>query len=229
MLLREDIWRSLRFNNKSHLFGRTVTLEWRDQADYAKTVIKQAVRAPAFAELAFGSPSLNRDVDELGQDEVFRIWNLLVGERMKGGKTTFTRNWVWNRLADGNGDHSPRYLLQLFRAATDWERDESAQNPYERSLIRPRALAESLPTVSQEAVQALFEEFSELEPLVDRLRGIGRSPLDATDLEGFSEQVDLAREVGLLAVYEGTEEEVSRYRIPDLFRSALGITRKGPV
>jgi hypothetical protein len=151
----------------------------------------------------------------------------LVGERMKGGKTTFTRNWVWNRLADANGDHSPRALLQLFYSARLWELREEQESPYDRSIMRPRALAESLATVSDEALGALREEFSELEVLLEELRRVGRTPLNATELVSVSPTIELAREVGLLEVYEGDEDDARRYRVPDLFRMGLGMSRMG--
>jgi cellulose biosynthesis protein BcsQ len=228
ILLREDIWRKLRFENKSHLYGRSVRIEWRSQGDYVKTVLKQALRNATFTRLVEDAvPALTKeDIDRWSDDRVFQVWNILVGERMKGGKTAFTRNWVWNRLADGNGDHGPRALLQLFREATAWEQEEHQRNPYDRTVIRPRALIASLDRVSEEALQALLEEFAELEDFVTQLRSIGRSPVEASEIESLAEQL-LAREVGLVQVYEGTEEEVLRYRIPDLYRIALGMTRKG--
>jgi MinD-like ATPase involved in chromosome partitioning or flagellar assembly len=227
ILLREDIWKSLRLQNKSHLYGRSVRLEWRSQADYFKPLLRQAVLSPTFAS-ATDRMVPSDDVTDWTPDEVFRVWNLLVGERMKGGKTHFTRNWVWSRLADGNDDHGPRALFQLFKEATTWEREEESRTPYDRSIIRPRALIQSLDRVSEEALDALEEEFVELSDLIDHLRRIGRSPVDASELEQQNAAVDLAREVGLLAVYEGTEEEVRRYKVPDLYRIALGMTRRGP-
>jgi cellulose biosynthesis protein BcsQ len=227
ILLREDIWRGVRFENKSHLYGRSVRLEWHSQSDYAKTLLKQACRVKKFADLSQSVSQKPVDqLDDWPAEAVFDSWNLLVGERMKGGKTAYTRNWVWNRLADGNGDHSPRALFQLFREATTWERQEQRDNAYEKSVVRPRALIQSLPRVSEEAIQALQEEFTELTDLVTKLREIGRSPLDADELREV-DGVALAREVGLLEVYEGTEEEVRRYRVPDLYRIAIGMTRKG--
>jgi cellulose biosynthesis protein BcsQ len=228
ILLREDIWKEVRFENKSHLYGRSARLEWRSQADYARTIVKQALRNEDFKKLLTDVPISNSDVAMWSDDLVFQVWNVLIGERMRGGRTAFTRNWVWNRLADGKGDHGPRALLQLFREATAWEGEEHIENPYDRSVIRPRALIVSLPAVSEEALQALLEEYKELDKFVAALRGIGRSPIDARELESLGEDIKLAREVGLVAVHEGTEEEVQRYRIPDLFRSALGVTRRGP-
>jgi hypothetical protein len=42
-----------------------------------------------------------------------------------------------------------------------------------------------------------------------------------------AEGLELALETGLLAIYEGTQDEVRRYRVPELFRRGLGMTRRG--
>lgn len=227
VLLREDIWKDLRFENKSHFYGRSVRLEWRSQFDYAKTALKQALRSRAFATVVDSVVVLRSEIADWPDETVLRVWNLLVGERMKGGNAAFTRNWVWNRLADGNGDHGPRALLQLLREATEWERGEHQRSPFERSVIRPRALIDSMDAVSGEALDALLEEFAELQQLTSQLRTIGRSPVEAETLNDFTEELALAQEVGLLSVYEETEGEVRRYRVPDLYRIALGMTRRG--
>ncbi|MFJ6391283.1 KGGVGR-motif variant AAA ATPase [Streptomyces sp. NPDC091972] len=230
VMLRVDIWQQLRFENKSHLYGRSVQLMWRDQNDYFKTVLKQAVRSDIYREM-LAETRVGPSVDDWRDDEVRRAWNVLVGERMKGGKTTFTRNWVWNRLADGQGDHGPRSLSQLFHEAVQWERREETRSSYDRSIMRPRALVPSLDKVSVEALSALQEEFPELEGVVEALRSLRRTPIEPGEIEAVdpsaAERVDLALEVGLLEIYEGTQDDVRRYRVPDLYRLALGLTRRG--
>lgn len=236
LLLREDIWNKLRFENKTHLNVRIVKLEWRSQVDYVRTVIKQALRSKQFISLAdkiIRSNIMNFNIEHWPDETVFEVWNLLVGERMKGGKSTYTVTWVWNRLADGNGDHSPRALFQLFSLATKWEEQEQSVNPYDKSVVRARALIVALESVSTQSLQSLLEEFDELKELASRLEEIGRSPIESSLLNSFysstsvADQLSLAKEVGLLEIYEETEDEVRRYRVPDLYRLALGMTRKG--
>jgi len=227
ILLREDIWRQLRFDNKSHLYGRSVRIQWANQTEFLKVPLKQAMRSSAFKEHDVLRRVEGTDVDDWSEDSVHNAWNVLVGERMKGSGTTYTRNWVWNRLADANRDHSPRYLLQLFHEAVQWERDEEKKSPYERTFIRPRALIRSLPKVSEEALGALREEFNELDPLLETLKRIGRTPVSATELKDHEQLLSLAREVGLLAAYEERGDEIIRYKVPDLFRYGLKMTRKG--
>lgn len=232
ILLREDIWRKLRFENKSHLFGRAVPLRWDEQASFYKVILKHALRSEGFAArvaamLPTGERLAGISPDRWPEDDVFAVWNVLVGERMKGGKTAFTRNWVWNRLADANDDHTPRYLLQLFSLVVEWEQKEQQRVPFERTVVRPRALIDCLPRVSEQALGAIEEEFPELEPLLNSLREIGRTPVPAVAIVGVADSMELAREVGLLSVYEGTEDQVQKYKVPEIYRHALGMTRKG--
>lgn len=231
ILLREDIWKTLKFENKSHFFGRMISLRWNDQESFFKVAIKQAIQNHDFKAL------LKSDYDSLkieswGENQVKTAWNLLVGERMKGGKTAFTRNWTWKRLADGNDDHSPRYLLQLLHQAVEWEKMENGRNPYDRSIIRPRALEKVLHEVSERALSALRdEEFPELEPLMKILQDIGKTPLAARELNletiHQAELIELAMEVGLLGIYEGDKDNIEKYKVPEIFRHALKMTRKG--
>lgn len=231
ILLREDIWRNLKFQNKSHYYGRSVTLKWNEPAAFFKIALKHAFKNQHIKTLCETRLHGARDIDikYWGDDTTWGAWSLLVGERMKGANTAFTKNWVWSRLADGNDDHSPRYLLQLMHSVANWEREEQKRSLYDRSIIRPRGLMEVLPEVSVDALSAVKdEEFPELSPLMERLVAIGRTPFsseDVKDTPGYL--LDLAREVGLLALYEGTEDKVERYKVPDLYRYALNMTRKG--
>lgn len=233
VMLREDIWRVVSVANKSHFYGREVRLAWADQADYLRVALKQALRASRFADyvqnkLARPGLDLRRTAVEFWPESlVYDAWTLLVGERVAGGKTAFTYNWVWSRLSDANYNHSPRALLQLFNEAVQLERRLQRTNPYERSVLRPRALVESLDKVSEEAITALREEFRELEPLFLALEEVGRTPFDASELDVDGSMETLAREVGLLGVDIGTRDDVERYRVPELYRKALNMGRRG--
>ena len=249
ILLREDIWLQLKFDNKSHFYGRSTVLNWSNRTDFFKIAIKQAIQAESFQNLVRQmteeeSSSLNPppllkvsldSIDYWSEEQVKQIWNLLLGERMRGGKSAFTQNWVWNRLSDGDDERSPRFLLRLFQEAKNWEKREYTQEsqrpskePNHKTLIRPRGLSESLSKVSQAALSALIdEEFRELQPLTERLTQIGRSPVEVSELKDLDDEVKLAREVGLLSVYEGSDGEPKRYKVPDLYRLGLKMTRSG--
>ncbi|MBC2874625.1 MULTISPECIES: KGGVGR-motif variant AAA ATPase [Streptomyces] len=235
VLLREDIWREVKVPNKSHLSARAARLSWSNKMDYLRIAIKQAWRSEPFRQLVtarLNKPDFRLEatpVEYWPEEFVRNAWVILASERVSGGRTAYTDNWVWSRLADANGDHAPRALAQMMTAAVALERGFEAGNSYSRSIIRPRALVESLDIVSDSALDALErDEFPELEPLFRRLRDIGSTPFAAEQLEGTSpDLVRLARDVGLLEEISGPRDKAERYRVPEMYRKALNMTRKG--
>ncbi|MBF0097315.1 MAG: ParA family protein [Magnetococcales bacterium] len=232
IFLREDIWQKVVFQNKSHLFGRLEMLKWQDQVEFMKVLIRQVIDCETFQQF-LNQPALLARLtvtpsEQWHEKDIQEVWHLLVGVRMKGGNAAFTRNWVWSRLADANGDHTPRFLLQLFRHALDWERGENRRISYEKSIIRPRALIESLPKVSSDAIASLKEEFGELGSFLDMLKTAGYTPVQKENLTEHESLIELATEIGLLASYEeDVKGNIKRYRVPDVYRIGLGMTRKG--
>jgi MinD-like ATPase involved in chromosome partitioning or flagellar assembly len=234
ILLREDIWREVAVPNKSHLDARSARLKWSNQADYLRIAIKQAWRSEPFKKLV--SKRLSRKdfsltetlIDYWPEEFVRDAWVILAGERVSGGNTAYTSNWIWSRLSDGNGDHSPRALAQLLTAATSRERDFEHSNPYTKSIIRPRALVESLDDVSELALDALSkDEFPELRSVFEALKSIGSTPFPTNQLTTPANLTTLAREVGLLETVGGLRDGTDKLRVPELYRKALEMTRRG--
>lgn len=235
ILLREDIWREVIVPNKSHLEARSARLSWSNQTDYLRIAIKQAWRSKPFKKLVSGR--LNREdfklentpIEYWREDFVEKAWIILAGERVSGERTAYTKNWIWSRLADANGDHSPRALAQLLTEATKRERGfEQGNTPNTKSIIRPRALRESLDEVSTLALDALrTDEFPELAPVFEALTTIGATPFPANQLTTPSDLTTLAWKVGLLEIINGPSNNIEKFRVPELYRKALNMTRKG--
>src|SRR5262249_36942937 len=234
VMLREDIWREVSVPNKSHLAARSARLTWANQTDYLRIAIKQAWRSEPFRRIVTGRLGKEnfslKDTpgDYWPVDFVRGAWIILAGERISGGRTAYTDNWIWARLADANRDHSPRALAQLLTAATTRERRFEQGNPYARSIIRPRALVESLDDVSEQALDALSKaEFPELRLVFEALTAIGSTPLSADQLTTAPNLATLAREVGLLETVSSPRDTNDKLRVPELYRKALGMTRRG--
>jgi hypothetical protein len=236
ILLREDIWRQVAVPNKSHLEARSVRLSWSNKFDYLRIAIKQAWRSGPFKKLVSGRLSRgtfkleDTPIEYWREDFVRAAWVILAGERVSGGRTAYTDNWIWSRLADANDDHSPRALAQLLTAATELERGFEHGNPYSysKSIIRPRALVESLDNVSTLALDALSkDEFPELQPVFEALTAIGATPFPASQLEIQPNLTTLAREVGLLEIVSSPRDNADKFRVPELYRKALNMTRRG--
>ena len=233
VFLRKDLWDRLSFQNKSHLYGRRLDLKWDDKLEYYKTLLKQIYRGVVknYFDLKYQAQTegkqLPPQVEDWTEEQVVFVFNLLAGERMRGGKSAYTRNWVWSRLADGNDDHSPRYLFQLFHNALELEKQELI--PYEKSLIRPKHLVKSLEAVSEEAVNALIlEEYEELKKYKGQLKK-KTVPFSTKEVDHWEEDlINLAYDVGLFKVYEEDRDgETLRLTVPDLYLKGLGMFRRG--
>ena len=221
IMIREDVWREATVPNKPHLEARSVRLRWANKIDYLRIAIKQAWRSEPFKNLVSGR--LDREnfkledtlIEYWPQEFVQAAWVILAGEPVSGGRTAYTDRWIWSRLADANDDHSPRALAQLLTASTDLERGfEQGNTPYPRSIIRPRALVESLDNVSVLALDALSkDEFPELLPVFEALTAIGATPFPAHQLETPSNLTTLAREAGLLEPVDKPKDNVEKFRV----------------
>ncbi|KKM10517.1 hypothetical protein SY88_12550 [Clostridiales bacterium PH28_bin88] len=234
IFLRKDIWDRILFQNKSHIWGQDIRLTW-DQVNFLKTICKQALQSDELGDYLRKSwddfPDNNdSNIEEWDALDVERLINVLVGERMKGGNTTFTKNWIWNRLGDGKGDRSPRFLFQLLLVAKEEEEKtlKSERTPYLRSLIRPRMLVLALQRVSEEAIGALMEEYPELIDFTEKCLKGNQSPFFTSEISReFQDVIEGAREAGLIYAYEEEEGNTSRYAVPDLYLKGLNMTRKG--
>ncbi len=219
IFIRYDLWEKVIVVNKSHFYGYDERLVWTME-DYLKVITKIAAQSEEFRKLyAKESGVVNPLPDAI---EWEKAWNLLFGERIDS-KNAYAKNWFWKRLADANDEHSVRLLLVLFKTALESEKNEIKRT---RVLIRSSKLKDALPTVSQQAITALQEEYGvELADLLRQLeKTIQTTPFSETELNGVDKsELDLARTIGLIKVRSD-----GRLAIPDLYRISLNMSRQGP-
>lgn len=230
ILLREDIWQTLNFPNKSHITGRNIQLRW-DEADLWRLVLRQALVSPTYAGLI--KPSIStKEVDSIELAGLRKMLFPLWGERMGRGKRAYTYNWVRNRMSDGNNNVFPRSVMVLLQQAIKLEKQYAAGSVYE-SIVRPKALTDALPVASQQRVDEIQEEYPELAPYLDKLRK-QRSPLEKTKLSEIWREQDIDDiikkmiKAGALQAYgQGKLPDASRYAVTDLYLYGLEMIRKG--
>jgi MinD-like ATPase involved in chromosome partitioning or flagellar assembly len=238
ILLREDIWAGLNFNNKTHYSSRTILLRW-DEENLWRLVLRQALStSPTFAaivrqqsaiELAHLDVSLQIDTLRKG---LYPLW----GEQMGRVKKSFTYNWVQKRISDYQGNRFPRSLILLLQHAVEIEKNTYDKNPYD-TVLRPRSLINALPEVSEERVNDVKNEYSEFSEYLDLLAG-ERSPISGKHLAEIW-NVDGARlkelvngmiAAGILQEYPSRlslSENDIRYSVAELYLSGLKMTRLG--
>ncbi|MEQ9235915.1 P-loop ATPase, Sll1717 family [Coleofasciculus sp. E2-BRE-01] len=235
IFLREDIWNQLNFTNKGHYTGRSLQLRW-DEADLWRLVLRQALTSSAtlsqFLEQKLGVTVERLNAIELEQlrTSLYPLW----GERMGRTKKAYTYHWVRTRIADGQKNCFPRSLVLLLQEAVKREKDFSTE--YSKEIVlRPKALIDSFPYVSEQRVDEFRNEYPELQVYLDRLR-TERSPIDEERLgeiwkledNELTETIRDMIEAGILTERSRANDPPPRvYAVAELYLYGLNMVRKG--
>jgi cellulose biosynthesis protein BcsQ len=235
IFLREDIWEHLNFTNKGHYVGRSVQLRW-GEVDLWRLVLRQVLNSSdtlsRSLEQNLGVTIARLNTIELEQlrRSLYPLW----GERMGRTKKAYTYNWIRTRIADGQKNCFPRSLILLLKEAVKREKAFSTEyNP--EVLLRPKALIDAFPYVSEQRVDEVRNEYPELEEYLSRLQG-ERSPIDSNRLAEIWNITDSALALRVKDMVDaGIFTERSRpqdppprvYAIAELYLYGLKMVRKG--
>lgn len=235
IFLREDIWNQLNFTNKGHYSGRSLQLRW-EEPDLWRLVLRQALKSSTtlseFLEQKFGVTVERLNAIELKQlrTSLYPLW----GERMGRTKKAYTYNWVRTRIADGQKNCFPRSLVLLLQEAVKGEKKNSTEYSSE-IVLRPKALIEAFPFVSEQRVDEVRNEYPEFKEYLDLLQS-ERSPIDENRLaEIWSiKDVELASRIkdmvdaGVLTERSRPNDPPPRvYAVVELYLYGLNMVRKG--
>lgn len=235
IFLREDIWADLNFVNKGHYIGRYLQLKW-EEADLWKLVLRQALQSSQSLkyvleqEMGLTLESLEIAGLEQLRKGLYPLW----GERMGRGRKAYTYNWVRTRIADTNDNCFPRSLALLLQEAIN--REKNFPTVYSSEIVlRPRALIDSFPYVSEQRVDEVRNEYPELSDLLSRMEG-ERSPIDESKLaqiwsprEGeLPLHIKSMVEAGILKERSRPQDPPPRvYAVAELYLYGLNMVRKG--
>jgi len=235
IFLREDIWHQLNFTNKGHYTGRSLQLRW-DEADLWRLVLRQSLTSSETLSKSF-EEKLGVTVDRLNTIELEQLRTSLYplwGERMGRTKKAYTYNWVRTRIADGQKNCFPRSLVLLLQKAVEAEKNFLTEYSSE-IVLRPKALIEALPYVSEQRVDEVRNEYPELAEYLTKLQR-ERSPIDETRLAEIwgvkdIKLAELIREMvdaGILTDRSRPQDPPPRlYAVAELYLSGLKMVRKG--
>ncbi|KAF3888080.1 MULTISPECIES: P-loop ATPase, Sll1717 family [Nostocales] len=235
IFLREDIWEQLNFTNKGHYVGRSVQLRW-GEVDLWRLVLRQVLNSSdtlsRSLEQNLGVTIARLNTIELEQlrRSLYPLW----GERMGRTKKAYTYNWIRTRIADGQKNCFPRSLILLLKEAVKREKGFSTKyNP--EVLLRPKALIDAFPYVSEQRVDEVRNEYPELEEYLSRLQG-ERSPIDSNRLTEIWNITDSALalrvkdmvDAGIFTERSRPQDPTPRvYAVAELYLYGLKMVRKG--
>ena len=184
VLLREDIWNDLTFQNKSHFDGRFITLHWRRE-DVLRLTLKQAHASRKFSDILRQFRPV-AEIDAADEATLYAALEPLWGIRVGRVRSKFVYRWIYERLSDGQENFFPRAMQHLLISSKDAEltylRTPSIQ-PKQDRLLRFESLVKGLKEgASRTRVSELREEYQELKPFMAELKG-KKSPLECLEFE----------------------------------------------
>lgn len=169
-----------------------------------------------------------------------RVMTALIGKYMgPNPRKGLTYTWIPNHLADALSRVSPRSFLVALARAAGWMRDRGGTRG--AAPLTPTSLAEGVKEASKQRVAELAEDFPWIEEVAVQLEGLevpcsqprlierlkkcrftkGRASLPDTDSYTVLEKLE---DLGVFL-----ESEDGRYNVPDLYRVAMGMKRRGGI
>jgi MinD-like ATPase involved in chromosome partitioning or flagellar assembly len=236
IFLREDIWRRLIFDNKSHFNGRDISLRWT-RRDFLRLALRQAQQSKEFRDLVERFSPVE-DVDQADESTIDHALQLLWGNRReRNPKSKHVSSWVYERLTDSSGTTFPRSLTILLKAAKEYELAASQELAYPDRLLRMSALVDGLKQASEHRCDELRNEYSELGPFFGALVGlnilIAKEELHKAwqrtvenrlpEFKDFNKFIDFLVDIGLLRFAERGKEQ--GYRFAEIYTHGFHIYR----
>lgn len=236
IVLREDIWTEVSFQNKSHFNGRYIELRW-SRADVLRLALKQALASPKFEDIARKFKPVS-NLESVSEDFLVEALEPLWGIRMGKKKSKYVHRWIYERLSDSQGNFFPRAMQHLLIGAKEKELEylamEHVQPPRDR-LLRVDALLQGLrEKASKERVEELKEEYPGIAGFLIGLKELSPSSIKTKAIQELWERsgsprgipakdaVAWLQSIGLMS--EGRSGE---QKIADLYLYGLGLSRMG--
>jgi len=241
IFLREDTWSRLVFDNKSHLNGRDIILQWT-RTDFLRLALRQAQQSEEFRDLVDRFAPVE-NIDQADEELVDRALHLLWGIRREpNSKSKYVSRWVYDRLTDSSGTTFPRSLNILLKEAKNYEltSNRSQLIPTDRLLAKSRlllakSLNEGLFVASSQRCAEVREEYPELGPFFDalaslevlaseqRLREVWQETAQGIS-STFRSFVEFLLSIGLIELAELQEREQG-YRFAEIYTYGFNMYR----
>jgi hypothetical protein len=230
IFLRTDIWSRITkdqgFREASH-FTQTTTITW-NKPSLINLIIRRAIQSPTLLD------HCNVTYDEALTDKQDIVLSAIFPDQVDiGPNKSKTLDWIFSRTRDGSSQNAPRELIHFLEASREAEiKKIELGEPEEVGVLLSRpAIREALPIVSSARLHGtLYPEYPDLRKYVDALNREKSLQYLATlaqlwhlDLDATGKVADELADIGFFE--KGGSKEEPEYKVPFLYRSALGITQ----
>lgn len=232
IFLRNDIWSTLEFVNKSHISDKCVELSWNEN-NLLEMLLRRALNTEKILEYVINETGLNNDelLLPINLEEVF--YTIFAKQVYKGRREATVIAWSLARITDGLGGKYPRELINLANYAK--EEQKLVGGFEDNCLISGNAIKKAFNKVSITKCDTYLSEFPKLRVHFERFRGKDTAKYTREELgelmEGLEpsgdEMIRNLYETGMLEAQHGKGSADNSFEVPKLFRIGLGLVLRG--
>lgn len=165
VFLREDIWLDIQMQNKSHLLSISHVLKFQE-TEMWELVLRVASRSLRYAEFARQN-GLKLDAKDFQEQR--KALGPLWGIHLEKGKSAYSTNYIFRRLADAKDRLFPRAVLQMLRAAIEHQSGVMIDGQTDR-VLRFASLRAGIDAASMQRVDDLKAEYVEMSRYLDAMK-----------------------------------------------------------
>lgn len=246
ILLRSDIWAELSFTNKDHWNDKRINLEWSSE-QISDLLLKRALRSPLVFKHATQALEISEDLSQWAIEEretVFR--RIFPPTAYSGGNEADIKNWITERVKDGQGTVLPRDAIVLSQQARDRQKSiedglVTREESEEAWLISRPAVREGFVAASRFKVETFLTEFPEIKQHLSHFDGFSSDKVSRTTMRSWFENYELPADEAIQRLFDiglltpigkkmagfGSVSTVEQFEIPKLYRTGLGLVRPG--
>ena len=232
IFLRNDIWSTLEFVNKSHISDKTVELKW-DKTSLLEMVIKRIVLDKDIQKYIVDETGLNEEELFLSPNLETCFYTIFSKQVYKGKREAAVINWIIARITDGLGGVYPREFINLGNFSRDKQISQEVMD--ENCLISGNAIKSAYLDVSSVKCDTYLSEFPSLRSHFERFRGKETAKYTRDELIALMEGLEPSKEEMIRQLYETgilepqtiKSSSASKFEIPKLFRYGLGLSLRG--
>lgn len=232
IFLRNDIWSTLEFVNKSHISDKIIELTW-SKYDLLRMLMCRCLTGSKIEEYMTNEFGMDKEELLLQPNIEQSFYAIFAKQVYKGKREAKMINWLLLRITDGLGGKYPRELINFANYAKEEQKELNSFEP--DCLISGNAIKKAFAKVSEVKCNTYLSEFPTLRQHFERFRGKDSAKYDRRQLVELMDGLepagdDMIRalyETGMLEAKNGRAAADNLFEIPKLFRIGLGLVLKG--
>lgn len=231
IFLRNDIWSTLEFVNKSHISDKCVELSWNEN-NLLEMLIKRILNNDKVLEYVINETGLDKEELLLSINLETVFYTIFAKQVYKGKREATVISWLLARITDGLGGKYPREFINFANYSKEEQKNEKFDD---NCLISGNAIRKAFGKVSVTKCDTYLSEFPQLRNHFERFGGrdtarytreeIGKL-MSGLELKG-DDMIRALYETGMLEAQHGRGAADSSFEIPKLFRAGLGLVLRG--